>query len=252
MFLKQYANYYDIIYKKKGYIKESNYLQNIFKQHLDYDPKTILDLGCGTGNYMIPLLRRGYYVTGLDASESMLTVANKKLCSIGLSADLFERKLQSFDIKKKFDVVICMFSVIDYVTKTNDLKKTFANVVKHMKKKSIFVFDFWQDTAVENYYTPQKKKVYRVGKRVLTRESKTKILSKKNICEVSYACTLKESSKILAKDKEKHIVRYFSIEEMIGFLKKAGLWAVDIHPFMNLNGKIKKNTWDITIVAKKL
>ncbi|WP_297436956.1 class I SAM-dependent methyltransferase [Thermococcus sp.] len=37
-----------------------------------------LDLGCGTGNYTLELKRRGFDVTGLDASEGMLKVARAK------------------------------------------------------------------------------------------------------------------------------------------------------------------------------
>lgn len=37
-----------------------------------------LDLGCGTGNYILELLRRRFDVIGLDASDGMLEVARSK------------------------------------------------------------------------------------------------------------------------------------------------------------------------------
>ncbi len=37
-----------------------------------------LDLGCGTGNYTLELKKRGFNVTGLDASEEMIRVARSK------------------------------------------------------------------------------------------------------------------------------------------------------------------------------
>lgn len=41
----------------------------------------VLDLGCGTGNLTVRLSRRGFQVTGLDASPEMLDVARRKVLS---------------------------------------------------------------------------------------------------------------------------------------------------------------------------
>jgi|GEM_PF-582960 ubiquinone/menaquinone biosynthesis C-methylase UbiE len=41
----------------------------------------VLDLGCGTGNYTVELIKRQIKVVGLDASFSMLLLARKKLSS---------------------------------------------------------------------------------------------------------------------------------------------------------------------------
>ena len=47
---------------------------NIAKQYGD----SILELGCGTGRITIPLIEAGFNVTGLDISESMLSLAKIK------------------------------------------------------------------------------------------------------------------------------------------------------------------------------
>lgn len=39
----------------------------------------ILELGCGTGRVLLPLLKRGYHVAGVDTSEAMLALAREKL-----------------------------------------------------------------------------------------------------------------------------------------------------------------------------
>ncbi len=39
----------------------------------------ILDLGCGTGGHLKPLLERGYHAYGVDLSENIVKVAQKKL-----------------------------------------------------------------------------------------------------------------------------------------------------------------------------
>ena len=50
--------------------------------YLEYAKKLngkILELGCGTGRVSIELAKNGYFVTGLDLSESMLEIYKNKL-----------------------------------------------------------------------------------------------------------------------------------------------------------------------------
>jgi SAM-dependent methyltransferase len=54
----------------------------------DVHGKTILDLGCGTGANIIPLLERGARVIGIDISPDLIGIAQKRLCSANLEATL--------------------------------------------------------------------------------------------------------------------------------------------------------------------
>ena len=44
----------------------------------DLNARSIIDLGCGTGTLAIELAERGFHVTGIDPSASMLAVARRK------------------------------------------------------------------------------------------------------------------------------------------------------------------------------
>lgn len=48
----------------------------------------ILDVGCGTGRHMVPLLKMGYKVVGIDNSKEMLQVLSEKLQANDLQADI--------------------------------------------------------------------------------------------------------------------------------------------------------------------
>ena len=116
----------------------------------------------------------------------------------------------------------------------------------------MFVFDFWQKSAVEGYYSPVKRNLFKVNGKVLKRDSTTRIYPSRHLCEVNYTCSLKQNGQPGRLDKEKHTLRYFAINEMEEYLKQAGMKVIDVHPFLNSNGAIKKNTWDVTMVARKL
>lgn len=251
MVFESYAADYDIFYQQKDYKKECLYLKRIFKKYSPYHPQSILDLGCGTGNYLIPLSKMGYQLTGVDASAQMLLAARKKLSALKLKADLHQGYLQNFKVRKNFDIVICMFSVIDYVTKKKDVRQTLQNVYDRLNPGGLFVFDFWQKEAVESSYSKSKSRTFKGKNYQVERSSTTKIFQSKQLCDVSYHCVVKNGNKILNEYDEKHHLRYFGVSEMKMYLNRAGLKVLNIHPFMEFSSSVRKQDWDVTIVAQK-
>src|SRR3989344_7050673 len=109
MVFDKYAQYYDLFYCKKNYREECDYLEKIFKRYSKEKPRSILDLACGTGGHSCLLAKRGYGLTGVDASKAMLDIARKKFHILGLRSKFYNANLQNFKVNQKFDTVISMF-----------------------------------------------------------------------------------------------------------------------------------------------
>ena len=76
-FNKEYSVIYDSLYTKKNYNKEFYLIKKIIKRYL-YNPSSLLDMGCGTGQYSNLLTKLKLNVVGVDRSSSMLSIAKKK------------------------------------------------------------------------------------------------------------------------------------------------------------------------------
>jgi ubiquinone/menaquinone biosynthesis C-methylase UbiE len=80
LFWNHYAKSYDNL--AKHFKPYENLMQEVC-QHIDDfaegKPINILDAGCGTGNYVLELCKRGHKVVGIDSSETMLALANDKV-----------------------------------------------------------------------------------------------------------------------------------------------------------------------------
>ncbi len=251
MIFNQYAQYYDIFYKNKSYKKEILYLERLFKKYRKAKTGTILDVGCGTANHMIPLIKNGYSVTGVDASSQMLKIAREKLDRGGFKADLIKDSSQAFTINRKFDAIVCLFSVINYAAANGDILRTLKNICAHMGRTSIFIFDFWNASAVVDYYRPRERTHFRKNGMDLERQSVTKVYPSQKRSEANYTSPLKQDGRVIRRDKEKHVLKYFSLEEIADCLGRAGLKVVDMHQSLNFAGKIRKDSWDVTAVARK-
>ncbi len=128
------AKYYDFLEDKEKINKEINLLSKHLKK---VKVKTILDVGCGTGIYLIGLKKKGFNVDGLDFSESMLKEARKKDPKI----KLYKKDMGSFKINKKYDSVICLSSSLVSLPNFNLIKKTIKNIFNHLVSNGTFILD---------------------------------------------------------------------------------------------------------------
>lgn len=75
----------------------------------DVRNKTVLDLGCGTGENVIPLLERGARVTGVDISPDLIAIAQKRIRNANLEAFLtVGDACNTLLPDESFDIIFCM------------------------------------------------------------------------------------------------------------------------------------------------
>src|SRR5713101_2528746 len=126
----RFARYYDLIYHGPvDYEGDVDFLERVFRRFRTA-PKTILDLGCGTGNHALPMARRGYRVTGIDQSREMLALARKKAASSRARPRFVHADMRSFLLGRKFDAAVCMFGAFGYVLPERDASRSIGRIWK--------------------------------------------------------------------------------------------------------------------------
>lgn len=105
---KKSAKYYD--YDNRDLLTED------IPFYIEYARKTgkeILVLGCGTGRVAIPLAEAGFNVTGLDLSDGMLEVFQKKLEAaseeVRSRIKYVKGDMSRFSFDKEYDLIISPF-----------------------------------------------------------------------------------------------------------------------------------------------
>ena len=239
------AKYYDLIYNDKDYESEVTFLEKIFE---GTTRKKILEIGCGTGNYTKILIDRGYDVTALDLSESMLKAAKEKC-----TCKFIKGNISDVSINDRFDACIAMFAVMGYVTTNSDILKALKNIHRHLKENGLFVFDVWNGLAVLRLLPELRIKTVENDEVKLLRIANPKLRSFDHICEVNYKLLIlnKGDNKFNEID-EKHVVRFYFPQEIKYLLEATGFKVLKISPFLNLTGKVDEHVWNIAIVAKKV
>jgi len=78
----------------------------------------ILDIGCGGGLISEPMARLGATVTGIDASEKNINIANLHSKKSGLKINYFNTSPENFEVTDKFDVILNL-EIVEHVDDVN-------------------------------------------------------------------------------------------------------------------------------------
>jgi len=98
----------------------------------------ILDLACGTGRHLIPLLSEGYSLVGVDSSLELLRIAKQRCSRI----NLVRMDLRYLPFKKEvFEAAISMDNSIGYLpTETQDMQ-SMVELNRALVKGGVFIVD---------------------------------------------------------------------------------------------------------------
>lgn len=102
----------------------------------------VLDIGCGTGRVMLPLLREGIDVTGMDLSPHMLKAAADKLGKEGFSPELHQGDMRDFSLPKHFNLIIIPYYSLIYMTTDQERSKVLQCCYSHLASGGMLAFDF--------------------------------------------------------------------------------------------------------------
>ena len=136
------AEFYDSINAHVDYGAWADYIETAFGRFCRQKPELVLDLGCGTGALTLELARRGYDMTGADSSPEMLARARENAESSGVENVLWLcQDMSAFELYGTVDAVISTCDSLNYLTKTEDLRRCLALVHNYLAPDGVFIFD---------------------------------------------------------------------------------------------------------------
>lgn len=108
-------------------------LYNLYRSELDdYNVKTLLDVGCGRGGFMRRMISDGVTCKGVDLSQVMVDECKE----IGLDAQCIDVS----EVEGKYDAVVAIFDVLNFMDKEGLLKFMEA-VASKLNEEGVFIAD---------------------------------------------------------------------------------------------------------------
>ncbi len=185
-------------------------------------PKTVLDLACGTGSMCLVLAKKGYRVIGVDCSEEMLTEAAQKAQELEEGMPFFVcQRMERLRLPEPVDCVICCLDSMNYVTNPEDCRKAIARVYTALKPGGMFLFDINSEAKLRaldgQVFLDEDDDVYCVWRAEFDREE--------NICYYGIDLFRREGEHWL-RSFEEHREYAYSVAQLEHYLREAGF--VDI------------------------
>jgi SAM-dependent methyltransferase len=243
-----YASYYDLLYKDKDYKSEGRYVVSLLNQNKLFSG-SMLELGCGTGKHAAVFADLGFVTHGIDSSIFMIDQANDRKSD----TNIFELgDVRSFRANKKFDAVVSLFHVASYQTKNRDLLDMFLTAATHLEKDGIFIFDFWNGSAVLSQKPTKRVKKMSDTNFEVVRTATPKLNSLQNTVNVNFDILIKSIKNNKSETiKESHLMRYLFIPELKYLLNESGFEVLESLSWLS-NDKLSVKDWQGLIVAKKI
>lgn len=151
------APYYDELMATVPYRRWVDYLEALLHR-MNYEPRDVLDLCCGTGQVGAEMARRGYDVLGADIAEGMVQHCYERepvLPAVVMDATRLGLRRESLDL------VVALYDSFNYIIDAAGLQRCFEGVSQALRPGGLIIFDmntaralriglFTQDNANSN------------------------------------------------------------------------------------------------------
>lgn len=211
---------YDLIYSFKDYASES---KEIYEMVRKYKPraKEVLDIACGTGEHH-KYLKDVYSMTGLDINPNFIEMAKKKVPD----ASYVVGDMRNFDLGKKYEVILCLFSSIGYIKNYEELVTTFSNFRNHLTKDGLLIIEPW--ISPEDWYEGKLHMLtYEKDDIKICRMNKSETEGEHSVINFHYLIGTEEKG--VSHFEERHELLMMTVAQMKEAFKEAG-FTIDHDP----------------------
>ncbi len=240
---KEIAGHYDELMAGVAYKLWVTYIKGLLDR-MHYEPSTVLDVACGTGNVSELLSDAGYDVVGIDIASDMIEVARSKRSRVEYHVqDVAELDLDG----RSFDLAVSLFDSLNYIIDVAKLAEGIRRVGEHLVDGGVFIFDVNTEYALSHHYFDQAN---------ISTDHYPKYIWNSSYDHSTRICTVNMTFEVLENGdkrqfKEVHVQRGHSIEELTMMLIDAGFEVVDIFHAYKFRGPSRRSD-RIFYVARKV
>lgn len=187
----------------------------------------LLDVACGTGKSFLPMLPRGWQVTGCDISPAMLALAEEK---VGDSVELSVADMRGLPRFGEFDLVWALDDAINYLLSLEELEEALQGMRDNLAETGLLLFDVNELLVYRTFYA-ETSVVERDGRRLVWRGLGSGEAAAGSLFESRLETQIDHGDGTCAEQGEAsvHRQRHFPEVEVLAALDRSGLECLDVY-----------------------
>ncbi|MBB6673942.1 class I SAM-dependent DNA methyltransferase [Cohnella nanjingensis] len=157
---REFAAVYDRLMEEMPYAEWMSFARRCWERY--GTPRTVVDLGCGTGNIAIPMAKSGFRVFGIDLSADMLSVARSKWEATPQRGAIrardedgsirwLQQDMRDWELPEPADCVISFCDSLNYLTEPEDIVATLRQTYAGLANGGLFLFDVHAPEQLARY-----------------------------------------------------------------------------------------------------
>lgn len=220
---ERFAEVYDVLMEDIPYDQYVKWV-TAFAPSSNYP--TLLDVGCGTGTLSIRFSKAGYQVSGIDLSESMLTIAQERSQKEDLTIPFYQMSMDDLEGFSNIDVVVIPIDSINYLQSEKQVKETFKRVYSTLRVGGQLFFDVHSIYKMDEIFL-QSPFTYDDGDIFYIWYTEKGEEEHSVVHDITFF-VMEDLTNLYERFDEQHYQRTFSIETYENWLKEVGFSQIFI------------------------
>lgn len=216
--------YYDEAYLRRWSLgqPDERVLKNtgfLLKELRIGEGETLLDVGCGQGRYSLAFAKNGLKVTGLDASDALISEANRLAQEMALSVEWIVGDMRRIPFENDFDGAT-LVDAFGFFEDDSENREVIQQISKALKPGARLVLVVVNGQRILNNF------------RAVDKEEKGDLTVEINRVLLTQPRAMKEVLRFTDGSSESTYDRYqrlYSAEELSELVSKAGFHILDIY-----------------------
>ena len=157
MNLYEHTWLYDLVHEKPADSEQIAFYERCIERY----GSPVLELACGTGNYIVTLSQQNVEISGLDISPEMLHAAEERANKKSVETNLYNGDMRSFDLNEKFRLIFIAGNSLQHLLTLEDVESTFDSVKRHLQPGGRFIVEVFNPSLELLSRNPNRR--YSVG-----------------------------------------------------------------------------------------